>query len=265
MSGKKIFTSEEVKIIKILLRQKAQATKSEQKKVRAKMRDLKFYITDFDKSQTGFTVIDFENLIKNKRITVSDKISPDSIQLHKTISIKQSNRIDFESLRKSYKPNSVRVLYIAESPPSGGTFFYATNSNLFNCIKKAFINVFGDIFFDNLTFLKFFMANNFYLDDLCIEPVNDKTDSERKVLRREGIEPLSKRIISHSPDAIIILMKGIETEVKLAISKSNLNIKNIFVTPFPSFSQANKDNCINENKEILEGLIELGVINKSNT
>jgi hypothetical protein len=35
-----------------------------------------------------------------------------------------------ESLRQSYRPQQVRVLFVGESPPAGGTFFYRANSNL---------------------------------------------------------------------------------------------------------------------------------------
>jgi hypothetical protein len=265
MQGKNVFTPAEVEIIENLLRAKARATRSEQKKIRSKMRDLKFYITDFDQSQAGFTVIDFENLIKSKRIIISDSIASSSTHPKKVLSKDRSEKFNHEQLRESYKPDSIRVLYIAESPPSGGTFFYAMNSNLFRCIKSAFIKVFGEKISDNTSFLKFFVINNFYLEDLCVEPVNDKSDAERIVLRQQGIEPLSQRIKSYSPTAIIILMKGIESEVKDAINKSNLNTKNIFVTTFPSFSQANKDNCITDNEFVLRKLIDLEIIEKINT
>lgn len=262
MQGKNIFTSLEAEMIRNLLREKSLASRSEQKKIRAKLRDLEFYITDFDQSQSGFTVIDFENLIKNKIIVISDDISSDSPSFEK-LNIKiQKDKIDYNQLRKNYKPDSIRVLYAAESPPSGGTFFYAANSNLFRCIKNAFKNVFGETLVNDLTFLNFFMTNNFYLDDLCIEPVNDKTDPERIYLRQQGIEPLSKRIKSYNPDAIIILMKSIALEVKEAIRKSSIKTNNIFITTFPSFSKENKINGVKDNELVLKKLIDLGIVKK---
>ena len=265
MQGKNTFTSSEAEMIRNLLRAKSLASRSEQKKIRSKLRDLEFYITDFDKSQSGFTEIEFENLIKNKIIIISDNISSKSPSFEK-LNIKiHKDKIDYNQLRKNYKPDFIRVLYIAESPPSGGTFFYAANSNLFRCIKNAFKNVFGETVVNDLTFLDFFMINKFYLDDLCIEPVNDKIDSARISLRQQGIEPLSKRIKSYNPDAIIILMKSIALEVKEAIRKSNLNTNNIFVTTFPSFSKENKLNCVKDNELVLKKLIDLGIVKKVNT
>lgn len=264
MQGKNIFTASEAEIIKSLLRQKSRASRPEQKKIRAKMRDIGFFISDFDQSQAGFTVIDFENLIKAKRVIITiDIIQKVKNREAETTNIKtEKEKIDFDSIRNIYKPNIVKVLYIGESPPSGGTFFYAANSNLFRCIRKAFAKVIGENVGEGFNFLNYFRDNNFYLDDLCLEPVNKKSDSEKITLRQQGIEPLSNRIKIFSPQAIIILMKGIESEVRESIKKSDLSINNIFVTTFPSFSQSNKDNCVNDNEYVLRKLLELGIIQK---
>ena len=265
MQGKNIFTSIEAEVIKNLLRQKPRASKSEQKKIRGKMRDLKFYITDFDRSQAGFTVIDFENLIKTKRIIITNEGIQNSInRIEEKTAENEGDRINFNSIRNNNKPNTVKVLYIGESPPNRGTFFYGANSNLFRCIRKAFAKVIGETVGDGFNFLKYFKDNNFYLDDLCLDPVNNKTDSEKIILRQQGIEPLSKRINVFSPQAIIILMKGIESEVRESIKRSDLAVSHIFVTTFPSFNQANKDNCVNDNEFVLRKLLELNIIKKEN-
>jgi hypothetical protein len=36
-----------------------------------------------------------------------------------------------EVLRGRYRPDVIRVLLVGESPPAGGTFFYAANYNLY--------------------------------------------------------------------------------------------------------------------------------------
>ncbi|MCD4665605.1 MAG: hypothetical protein K8R68_10070 [Bacteroidales bacterium] len=48
-----------------------------------------------------------------------------------------------EIKRKKFKPVTIRILFIAESPPVGGTFFYNENSNLFYAVKLGFEKVFG--------------------------------------------------------------------------------------------------------------------------
>ena len=44
----------------------------------------------------------------------------------------------YENLRNNYKPNNVDVLFVGESRPQGGTFFYQENSALYRETKKAF-------------------------------------------------------------------------------------------------------------------------------
>jgi hypothetical protein len=231
--------------------------------IRSELRKLGFYITDFDQSQSGFSAMDFDVLIKSKQIIIIDDSSSEPPPSNNSVSESQDDFTDSNRLRENYKPTLIKVLYIAESPPAGGTFFYAKNSNLFRCIRDAFVNVFGESLIDSNTFLNFFKTNNFYLDDLCLEPVNDKSDSERIILRQQGVEPLAQRIKSHNPDAIIILMKGIETEVKAAIKQSTKSIKYIYTTPFPSFSNENKINCITENESILKKLISSTILSAS--
>jgi hypothetical protein len=261
MQGKNVFSSLEANIIRDLLREKSTVSRSKQKRIRFELRKIGFYITDFDQSQSGFSLMDFENLVRYKQITISDKNSSSSFSFIKSKSEIENKKTDSNQLRERYKPDKINVLYIAESPPAGGTFFYAKNSNLYRCIRDAFIKVFGSSQINNDNFLDFFETNNCYLDDLCLEPVNDKSDSERIILRHQGIEPLSNRIKSCNPKAIIILMKAIESDVREAIKKSKVDTKNIFPTPFPSGSNENRVNCVAENESILRKLIELKILN----
>jgi hypothetical protein len=70
MPGKRVFSASEASQIKELLRQKANVGREAQKPIRRRMRELHFYITDFDQSYSGFTVADFDRLVKDKRITI---------------------------------------------------------------------------------------------------------------------------------------------------------------------------------------------------
>jgi len=72
MPAKKRFTKKEAREIRSLLREKAAASSIKQKNIRAKLRRLSFYITDFDRSYSGFTVSDFESLIARGMIIIID-------------------------------------------------------------------------------------------------------------------------------------------------------------------------------------------------
>ena len=41
----------------------------------------------------------------------------------------------FEKKRNDFKPSKTKILFVGESRPSGGTFFYDKNSNLYRYTK----------------------------------------------------------------------------------------------------------------------------------
>ncbi|APF17700.1 hypothetical protein Calab_2172 [Caldithrix abyssi DSM 13497] len=257
MQGRNIFTSSEINYIKDLLRQKSQTSRSAQKSIRSKLRKIGFYISDFDQSQSGFTEADFNLLIKKGYIKIKE--SNESTDIQRNLSTVSDNSKNFDEIRNLHKPEKVNVLYIGESPPSGGTFFYLANSNLFFCIKSAFEESYSHEF-SNLEFLDFFKNCKCYLDDLCLVPINNKTDFEREQLRKEGISQLSIRINDYNPKAIIVVMKSLEMYVKQAIKLAGVKLQYFNTTSFPSFSAKNKKNCFFENVKIINELIKLKII-----
>jgi hypothetical protein len=76
-----------------------------------------------------------------------------------------------ERLRSRYLPKETRVLFVGESPPSRGTFFYAANRNLYFATREAFFAAIPHLV--GRDFLEEFPRLGCYLDDLCLEPVND--------------------------------------------------------------------------------------------
>ena len=70
MKGKNIFTTSEVDKIKKLIAEKGEATPSKQKGIRNKIRELGFYYSDFSSQKDGYTVEDFNGLIRSGKIKV---------------------------------------------------------------------------------------------------------------------------------------------------------------------------------------------------
>jgi len=101
------------------------------------------------------------------------------------------NESEQEKARLNFKPKNIRFLFIGESMPSGGTFFYFENSNLYNYTKEAFLKNFN---WPNKEFLKYFMSNGFYLDDLCQEPINQLSESDKRKARNAYEQSLAIRI-----------------------------------------------------------------------
>lgn len=93
-------------------------------------------------------------------------------------------KMQAEELRRQYRPDNVRVLMVGESPPVGGTFFYAANSNLFRHTKAAFEKALRRTWSPDEAFLQFFSREGFFLDDLCLHPVNGLPNAERRRARK---------------------------------------------------------------------------------
>jgi len=138
---------------------------------------------------------------------------------------------DLALLRQKYKPDRVRVLFVGESPPANGTFFYKCDSKLYKHTKKVFQEFW--IFKSDKEFLERFKNEGFYLEDLCDEPINHLPKRERKAKRNENIETLAKKLKQLNPEVIIVVMKSIQRQVKGAIKIAGLNPK-YYAIPFPS-------------------------------
>lgn len=161
---------------------------------------------------------------------------------------------DLEAVRRQFLPKNVSVLFIGESPPAGRTFFYLANSKLYEATKEAFRAALPDLA-RGLTFLEHFAKLGCYLDDLCLEPVNHlKLDNplakaKRLRLREQGEGPLAKRMRDVAPRHVVVVMKGIEDNVRRALDVAELDVA-IDALPFPGRT-AHRDRYVDELVEIL--------------
>jgi hypothetical protein len=111
-----------------------------------------------------------------------------------------------ESLRGEHKPRRVRVAFVGESAPAGDTFFYAENSTLYHETRSAFERALPDQPVPE-GFLERFERRGCYLDDLCLEPVNQLPDRERERRRSEAMEPLAERLLEYDPGVVVAIGK----------------------------------------------------------
>lgn len=140
----------------------------------------------------------------------------------------------YEQLRHRYKPVNIRVLFVGESPPAGGTFFYKADSNLYHFTQRAFLDVFG-VAFEDKRFLDSFKSIGCYLEDLCSRAINKTNKAERKRQWVAGVESLTKCIRAASPRAIVTVMRAIARHVNKAACKAGVDSTQIYSLPFPAF------------------------------
>jgi hypothetical protein len=121
-----------------------------------------------------------------------------------------------ERLRRRYQPKRVRLLFVGESPPASGLFFYQADSGLYRAVRRTFITAFPEL--ENVDFLDAFCALDCYLVDLCGRPVDRMGRKERAEMCGAGEIRLSRMIRQLRPKIIVTLVRSIAENVRRAES-----------------------------------------------
>jgi hypothetical protein len=171
-----------------------------------------------------------------------------------------------EAVRLQFLPETTNVLFVGESRPAGGTFFYSADSKLYFATKEAFRLGVPDLSRGPI-FLERFRALGCFLDDLCLEPVNHLKRNnplawaKRLRLREEGEEPLAERIHRYGPRQIVVVMKEIEPNVRRAALAADVGDIVLPALPFPSW-KANHDRYVDELSALLKRMRGDGVLRR---
>src|SRR5258708_15513474 len=91
-------------------------------------------------------------------------------EVRRPVQIDAKASVARERLRKRYRPDRVRILFVGESPPASGRFFYQADSGLYRAVRDTFLTAFPPL--QKTAFLDSFRSLGCYLVDLCGEPVD---------------------------------------------------------------------------------------------
>ena len=140
---------------------------------------------------------------------------------------------DVETTRKRYRPRRIVTLFVGESAPSSGKFFYCGNTALKRYMEQALqsAGLAGD---DD--FLERFKAYGWYLDDLVLTPVNNLQKAERRKQCRDAQNSFAERIVNYRPQAIVPMLFSIKEIVKAAADEAGSNAP-IYPVPFAGNGQ----------------------------
>jgi len=122
--------------------------------------------------------------------------------------------LERERLRRRYRPARIRVLFIGESPPASGRFFYRRDSGLYRAVRDAFRTLDPAITDD--TFLEAFQHSGCYLIDACSDPVDALDARSRRTACVASESGLARNIRRFQPAAIVTLLKSIRDNVRRA-------------------------------------------------
>jgi hypothetical protein len=137
-----------------------------------------------------------------------------------------------EAARTRFRPERIMTLFVGESAPVSGDFFYFGNTALQLYMKRAVEDAFGKG--DN--FLERFKAFGWYLDDLVLTPVNQLAKADRIAQCQAAQGSLSARIAEYRPLAIVSLLVSIKTIVDGAAIQAGSTAQR-FAVPFAGMGQ----------------------------
>jgi hypothetical protein len=162
--------------------------------------------------------------------------------------------MSIETIRNSFRPKNIKILFVGESPPRSGGFFYGNPEDFSPMTKyyqKVFEKVFETTFSTPKDFLDFFKLKGCYLDDICHEPVDDLPPRERRLAVINGVDKLAERIRDYKPEHAVAILIGIHGYVEQAVKTANLQI-NIQAVPFAGMGHQTRFE--NELTRILKGI-----------
>ena len=131
-------------------------------------------------------------------------------------------------VRERYRPGRIVTLFVAESPPVSGKFFYCGDTAMARYMQRAVEE--ATVSTDD--FLKSFKARGWFLDDLALEPIDHLKGAPRRAACRAAQRSLADRIAVYEPLAIVTLLASIRPFV-LAAATAAGSTAPIYHLPFP--------------------------------
>ena len=153
------------------------------------------------------------------------------------------------------------MLFVGESPPAGGTFFYNGDSGLARYTKRSFEEAYSLQAVGMTDFLNGFKASGCYLDDLCLEPVNRMTEPARRAACKRSADSLAIRLKAAQPQMIVPIVRRIENSVRQAAEKAGFLDRMKAALPHPSMG--NHLRYVTQLSHLLVELREVSVLPRS--
>jgi len=132
------------------------------------------------------------------------------------------------------------MLFVGESPPANGGYFYFGKGILFASTKRAFIQAFCKSFTLPEEFFRYFQSSGCFLDDLSSVPVYHLPSVERKQVLIGCIDAFAERLRDLKPDTIIVFLNRIRSPVERAVSLANIPVTKLLYLPFPGYGHQKK-------------------------
>jgi hypothetical protein len=139
---------------------------------------------------------------------------------------------EVETTRAGFRPERITTLFVGESAPASGDFFYRGNNAMLTHMQRAVERSLGG----SGDFLARFKAWGWYLDDLVLTPVDKLPPRDRVARCRNAQHSLADRIRGYQPLAVVTVLVRIRKVVEAAADAAGSDAPR-FVVPFPGMGQ----------------------------
>ena len=145
-----------------------------------------------------------------------------------------------ENVREQHRPAHVAVLFVGESPPASGGFFYFGSGIVFSSTQRAFRDAFRVSFDGPAEFLRFFRDAGCFLDDLSHAPVDHLPQPERWRALDGCVEAFAARLRVLAPTLVVVFLKKISPLVERAAALAGIASERVCALPFPGNGNQNR-------------------------
>jgi hypothetical protein len=166
----------------------------------------------------------------------------------------------FENARREYRPSKIRLLIIAESPPSSGGFFYFPKTigkdHLFRETMKT-IGLWPQSAsmprgVDKNPMLRSFQSRGFYLLDSSRYPVDKMPNLARRKAIQDQLPRLAEDVKRADPLHIVIVKSSIFGPVKRTVEEAGFGSRVLHNRPVPFPSHGNQQKYRTMMKRLLD-------------
>ncbi len=162
-----------------------------------------------------------------------------------------------EATSARFRPEQVRVLFVAESARTHATSFYSMDSALYSATKDVFNASVRDLLRAQ-NFLRSFQQLGCFLVHLYDQPLHVVPEEELEETRQQSVERLAHAIRSMQPTAVISVEPNITPHVDEALERSGWSPQLRADLPFPH--RQNAATYSSELKGVLTELRARGVL-----
>lgn len=161
------------------------------------------------------------------------------------------NKIYYINLRNKYKPKKIKLIFLLESPPASGRYFYNPKGTTTEPLFSAMMKLMDYHPKDKVDGLAEFQGRGYFLLDATYQPINNLRGSRRnEIILRDLLHLLDdlKAVTRNQRTKIILVKANICRMLEAPLKELRYNVINDGITvPFPSTGQQNNFfNAINQ-------------------